>query len=187
LIRPHEVEVKDQVSVFRILGTDQHGGENTNRRQHTTINGNIQENPRIIRITVGGKNQESILKRSDSVTSGERDRPSIDLLILVPVALLNPDHAARVYEGFYGLPGLGELAFQVLGGLEAALLLGFLFGVRKRFTYGMVLALHAVSTFASYAQYLEPFDHLLFFAAWPMLAACLALYLLRDQDTWLTL
>lgn len=100
---------------------------------------------------------------------------------------VNPDHAARVYEGFYGLPGLGELAFQVLGGLEAALLLGFLFGVRKRFTYGMVLALHAVSTFASYEQYLEPFDHLLFFAAWPMLAACLALYLLRDQDTWLTL
>ena len=32
-------------------------------------------------------------------------------------------------------------------------------------------------------MYLEPFDHLLFFAAWPMLAACFALYLLRDDDT----
>jgi putative oxidoreductase len=30
------------------------------------------------------------------------------------------------------------------------------------------------------------FDNLLFFAAWPMLAACIALYLLRDQDTLLT-
>jgi hypothetical protein len=27
------------------------------------------------------------------------------------------------------------------------------------------------------------FDNLLFFAAWPMLAACFALYLLRDLDT----
>lgn len=27
------------------------------------------------------------------------------------------------------------------------------------------------------------FDNLLFFAAWPMLAACFSLYLLRDQDT----
>jgi hypothetical protein len=30
---------------------------------------------------------------------------------------------------------------------------------------------------------LAPFDNLLFFAAWPMLAACITLYLLRDLDT----
>lgn len=34
-------------------------------------------------------------------------------------------------------------------------------------------------------QYLHPFEgvNLLLFAAWPMLAACLALYALRDADT----
>jgi putative oxidoreductase len=37
-----------------------------------------------------------------------------------------------------------------------------------------VLALHTVST-------------LLFFAAWPMLAGCLMLYLLRDEDVILSL
>lgn len=49
-----------------------------------------------------------------------------------------------------------------------------------------MLLLHAVSTFSSFPQYLDPFKNLLFFAAWPMLAACIALYLLRDLDTMAT-
>lgn len=53
----------------------------------------------------------------------------------------------------------------------------------KRLVYGLVLALHAVSTFSAFRQYLDPFSNLLFFAAWPMLAACFALYYLRDLDT----
>jgi putative oxidoreductase len=47
--------------------------------------------------------------------------------------------------------------------------------------------LHGISTLSSYRQYLDPFDNLLFFAAWPMLAACVALFLLRDLDTKWTL
>ena len=100
---------------------------------------------------------------------------------------VNPAHAAQVYEHFYHLGGLGPTAFRVIGAAELALLAGFVLGYRKRLTYGAVFALHAVSTLSSYRQYLEPFDHLLFFAAWPMLAACFALYALRDQDTKLTL
>ena len=55
----------------------------------------------------------------------------------------------------------------------------------KQFTYGTVLLLHGVSTLASFRLYLTPFEDpsLLFFAAWPMLAACFALYYLRDLDT----
>jgi putative oxidoreductase len=53
----------------------------------------------------------------------------------------------------------------------------------KRISYGGVLILHSISTLSSYRQYLDPFNNLLFFAAWPMLAACVALYLLRDVDT----
>ena len=36
-----------------------------------------------------------------------------------------------------------------------------------------------------FKQYLAPFEgpNLLFYAAWPMLAACFALYRLRDLDT----
>jgi hypothetical protein len=72
----------------------------------------------------------------------------------------------------------------VIGAMEMVILLLFLAGYKKKYTYGAVLVLHAVSTLSSFKQYLAPFDgtNLLFFAAWPMLAACLALFLLRDQD-----
>jgi uncharacterized membrane protein YkgB len=98
---------------------------------------------------------------------------------------IRPDHAAAVYQKFYFLGGLGPLAFYIIGAIELLILIGFLFGFKKRWTYGAVLLFHAVSTFSSYQQYLSPFEgtNLLFFAAWPMLAACFSLYILRDQDT----
>jgi len=95
----------------------------------------------------------------------------------------NPGHAAGVFAGFYGLEGLGPPVMSALGVAELALVLAFVAGLAKRWTYGAVAVLHGISTFSSYEQYLDPFDHLLFFAAWPMLAACVALYLLRDLDT----
>ncbi len=63
------------------------------------------------------------------------------------------------------------------------IVLAFLAGAWKRFTYGAVLVLHAISTLAAYRQYLDPLSNLLFLAAWPMLAACSALYTRRDLDT----
>lgn len=99
---------------------------------------------------------------------------------------VNPGHAAGVYETFYFIPGLGAGVIMVIGAAEAALLIGFVVGYLKRLTYGLVLVLHAVSTLSSFQQYLAPFENLLFFAAWPMLAACLALYLLRDRDRMMT-
>lgn len=103
---------------------------------------------------------------------------------------LRPEHAAAVYENFYFLGGFGASLFLLIGGLEMLLLLAFLLGVMKRWSYGMVLLLHGISTLSSWAKYIDPFaagNNLLFFAAWPMLAACVALYLLRDADTLLTL
>lgn len=116
-------------------------------------------------------------------------RLSVFLVMLVWTLdkFVNPQHAARVYEHFYRLGGLGSSAFAVIGALELVLLAGFVLGYRKRLTYGAVLVLHAVSTLSSYPKYFSPFDNLLFFAAWPMLAACFALYWLRDLDTKLTL
>lgn len=101
---------------------------------------------------------------------------------------IRPDHASAVFDGFYAISGLGAVIMKALGGLELILIAGFLVGFKKRFTYGAVLILHGISTLSSYKQYITPFEkvNLLFFAAWPMLAACVALYLLRDEDTWFT-
>lgn len=97
---------------------------------------------------------------------------------------LNPVHAAKVYEKFYYIAGLEGVLMYVIGTIEIIILLLFLLGYKKKYTYGMVLIFHAISTLSSFKQYLAPFEgmHLLFFAAWPMLAACFTLFLLRDQD-----
>ena len=101
---------------------------------------------------------------------------------------VNPGHAAAVFKAFYGIDGLSTAAAYVLGALQAALVIGFVLGLAKRWTYGAILLLHAASTFSSWTRYLDPWSspNLLFFAAWPMLAAIAALYLLRDEDTLLT-
>ena len=97
---------------------------------------------------------------------------------------INPEHAGKVYEKFYHIAGLESVAMYAIGALEIVILLLFLAGYNKKYTYGAVFILHAVSTFSSFKQYLAPFEgpNLLFFAALPMLAACFTLFLLRDQD-----
>ena len=116
-------------------------------------------------------------------------RLSVFLVMLVWTLdkLLAPDHAAAVYERFYFIGGLAPAVMYVIGGVELIIILGFLLGVAKRFTYGAVLLFHAVSTLSSFPMYLNPSEGRLFFAAWPMLAACFALYILRDQDTYCTI
>jgi len=101
---------------------------------------------------------------------------------------INPAHAGKVYEKFYHIAGLESVVMYAIGTIEIIILVLFLVGYKKKYTYGAVLILHAVSTFSSFKQYLAPFEgpNLLFFAALPMLAACFTLFLLRDQDKMLS-
>lgn len=96
---------------------------------------------------------------------------------------INAAHASRIFANFYGLEGWGPAVLAAIGVAELLLIGAFVIGYQKRFSYGGVFVLHAISTVSSYRQYLDPFNNLLFFAAWLMLAACFALYLLRDLDT----
>ena len=97
-----------------------------------------------------------------------------------------PDHAAHVYEKFYFIGNLGPTIMLAIGIMEMVFILAFMGGLWKRYTYGFVMIVHGVSTFASWEFYTVKIN-LLFFAAWPMLAACVALYLLRDMDTKFTM
>lgn len=101
---------------------------------------------------------------------------------------IRPEHAAGVYANFYFITGIGPTLMYLIAAIELVIIIGFLIGLMKRLTYGLVFILHAISTFATFPGYLAPYTgvHLLFFAAWPMLAACFALYYLRDYDTILT-
>ena len=103
--------------------------------------------------------------------------------------IVNPAHGAAVYGHFYGIKDLGSGVMLIIAVIEMAVILLFVAGLWKAYSYGAVLVLHAISTLSSYQQYFAPFEtgHLLFFAAWPMLAACFTLYYLRDSDVRLTL
>lgn len=99
--------------------------------------------------------------------------------------IINPDHAAGVFQAFYGIE-TGAAFLTAIAVVQIAIIAAFAAGIAKTVTYGLVLLMHAGSTFASWKQYMAPFDNLLFFAAWPMLAACVALFLLRREDSFLS-
>lgn len=101
---------------------------------------------------------------------------------------LNPEYAAAVFAKFYLIEGLSiELAYAV-GAVQALVIFSFLLGIKKQYSYGIVLLMHLGSTVSTYGKYLDPWSspNLLFFTAIPMLAAIAALYLLRDEDTLFT-
>lgn len=101
---------------------------------------------------------------------------------------INPEHASRVFSHYYKWDGLSETLSLGLGSLQLLVVIGFLAGYKKKYTYGAILAMHFVSTLSTYKMYLDPWGpkNLLFFAAWPMLAAIFSLFLLRDEDTMFT-
>ncbi|TWT54353.1 hypothetical protein Pla22_20000 [Rubripirellula amarantea] len=97
---------------------------------------------------------------------------------------INPEHAAAVFAKFYNVQSLTTGLAYVVGGVQMLVVLAFLTGTLRTYSYAVILILHAISTFSSYKQYFDPwtYPHLLFFAAIPMLAACVTLWLLRDYD-----
>ena len=98
---------------------------------------------------------------------------------------VRPEHAGEVFKNFYYISEVSSSILYVIAALELLIIIGFLIGFKKKWTYGAVLILHGISTITSYKQYLAPFEgmNIFFFAAWPMLAGAYALFVLRDQDT----
>lgn len=99
---------------------------------------------------------------------------------------LNPEHGAAVFQGFYGLDAVPTSLVHAAGAAQAVLITAFALGIARTWSYGAVLLMHAVTTAVSWKSYLG-LDNILFFSAWPMLGALVALWLLRDNDRLLTI
>ena len=94
-----------------------------------------------------------------------------------------PEATAGIFDHFYHLSIPVGLA-PAIGGAEAILSLAIIAGLWKTVTYGVGLALHAISTLSTIPRLLDPFgDNHLFIAGIPVLAAFVALFLLRERDT----
>jgi hypothetical protein len=111
-------------------------------------------------------------------------RLSLGLVMMVWAfdKILNPTHGAAVLEGFYGVAGAGGQMIRIVGVVQGLIVLGFLLGFARTWSYGAVLFMHAVTTLVSWSAYLQPLKNILFFSAWPMLAGLIALFLLRHED-----
>jgi putative oxidoreductase len=102
---------------------------------------------------------------------------------------VEPQHASKIMAAFYSVGGVGNFVIYLFATIELAVIVAFLLGFVKQWSYGLVLLMHAGSTLASYKKYLQPFEspNILFFAAIPMLGACFVLYYLREVDVFWTI
>lgn len=100
--------------------------------------------------------------------------------------LVAPQTSVDVFAQFYGIAA-GTGTVYLAGGLEVVLALAILAGAWKTLSYGLGFLVHALSTAATWRELLSPFgEGHLFVAAIPVLAAFLALFLLRRHDTLLS-
>lgn len=101
-----------------------------------------------------------------------------------------PAATVGIWGRFYGV-ALAAGVVPVVGALECALGLAITIGFQRRVAYGLGLLVHAVSVLSTWRELWDPWglrsggppNHL-FLAGVPVLAGCLALYLLRERDVW---
>jgi uncharacterized membrane protein YphA (DoxX/SURF4 family) len=97
--------------------------------------------------------------------------------------LVAPHTTAAVFVHYYGLDVVPGALIYGVGSLEIALSLAILVGFWKTLSYGLGLALHTVSTLATYRELLSPFgENHMYLAAVPVLAGFVTLFLLRRHD-----
>ena len=113
-------------------------------------------------------------------------------LFLLPWILMRftqPEAAQNVAESFYGpLGDVSGIGTTIIGVLWLVLWLAFVAGFKKRISYGLVLLLHTVGTLTTIPNLIPGGDgfQILFYAALPTIGAMWLLYVLRDQDTLLS-
>ncbi len=102
---------------------------------------------------------------------------------------VKPEITTRIFEFFYNIP-IDVNISPVIGGIQALIVLGFLAGFMKTWTYALVLAMHGASTLVTWRSLVMPFaedSNHLFITGVPVLAACFVLFYLREYDTLFTI
>ncbi len=102
--------------------------------------------------------------------------------------LIQPESTQKIFSSFYFIQVSPEISY-VVGGIQTLIVLMFMVGLFKTWTYGGLLGMHIVSVFSTYKQLFNPYEspNTLFWAAVPVLGGLIALFILRDRDQWLTL
>lgn len=110
------------------------------------------------------------------------------LLPWVAMRFTKPEAAKGIAAKYYKVSSMPDVAVMAVGVFWILLLLAVLAGFKKRISYGLVFLLHLIGTAFTLPYFVpgsEKFN-ILFFAAIPTLMAMCLLYVLRDEDTLLT-
>lgn len=100
-----------------------------------------------------------------------------------------PESASGIAKKYYHVGGLNESVGMAIAVLWMALLIAFLVGFKKTFTYGLVFILHTGAVLIALPFYIWGTSsyNQLFLAAIPTAAAMGLLWMLRKEDTLLSL
>ncbi|CAM3866318.1 hypothetical protein [Litorimonas haliclonae] len=101
------------------------------------------------------------------------------------------EHAENVANKFYKVGDLSLSAVppQAIGVFLLVVIFAFVIGLKKRISYGLVMVIHGLGTLFT-IKHLVPFSDsftLIFLAALPTLGAMILLFILRREDTILSL
>lgn len=97
--------------------------------------------------------------------------------------IIFPEITQKVFSRFY-LIEISPTISLLIGIVQTLIVLTFMAGLFKIWTYGAILGMHAFSTLSTYKELFNPYQppNHLFWAAVPTLAALIALFLLRKED-----
>ncbi|MFP3942897.1 MAG: MauE/DoxX family redox-associated membrane protein [Alphaproteobacteria bacterium] len=98
---------------------------------------------------------------------------------------VKPESTQGIWKAFYFVPDLPLEASYAIGVVQAVILICFVLGILKFWSYGLLLVMHALSTASTFGQLITPYtgNNHLFWAAVPALGALIALFILREEDT----
>jgi len=110
------------------------------------------------------------------------------LKVTTPASYGGSENSAGIFGSFYGVrPGLGVV--YAIGLAQIAFLLAFLAGVAKFITTGGVMLMNLATLVVSMPAIVAALTgggNILFAASFPVFGASLALFLMRDQDVFLS-
>lgn len=112
------------------------------------------------------------------------------LLVWAVMKFVIPKGTIGIFRKFYGLDIDANIS-MIFGALEALLAILIILGLWRTWSYGLGVLVHGFSQLSSWRETLDPWalylndkPKMLFWAGVPVLAAFIAMWLLRDQDKW---
>ena len=110
---------------------------------------------------------------------------AIFLLVWAVAKFANVKQQQGVFATFYGWQAIAPETLAMIGAAQVLLILAFAAGAFKTWTYAGILLMHGAGTLAGWSRMIPPYGpgaSMTFWAAVPVLAGILALFMLRERD-----